>query len=262
MAIVTSYNWESDTFTHHMPTADADDSMQAHQQWLDAVAITEAKARQALPTHAERITKAVALILDGHVSRQADGTFQVKSQSQRGHKTYTVNGQCECMDARKSSDGRCKHLLASMIWRRAQRLLQEPAAPSTDTVQEPEAAAPTITLDLDPTQCTIDPKYVVMIQGKPFVRYAGLLQMALERGLVSLTADWTYNDAELSLAHAVATFADGRRFEESGDASPANCTRMVATHFRRVALTRAKARVLRDALGIDLVAVEELAESE
>jgi len=37
---------------------------------------------------------------------------------------------------------------------------------------------------------------------------------------------------------------------------------MVAGHFRRVALTRAKARVLRDALGIDLVAVEELAESE
>jgi hypothetical protein len=31
-------------------------------------------------------------------------------------------------------------------------------------------------------------------------------------------------------------------------------------HFRRVALTRAKARVLRDALGVDLVAVEELAE--
>ena len=30
--------------------------------------------------------------------------------------------------------------------------------------------------------------------------------------------------------------------------------------FRRVALTRAKARALRDALGIDLVAVEELAD--
>lgn len=36
----------------------------------------------------------------------------------------------------------------------------------------------------------------------------------------------------------------------------------VRTHFRRVALTRAKARALRDALGIDLVAVEELADSE
>jgi len=262
MAIVTSYDWESDTFTHHMPTADADDSMQAHQKWLDAVSTTEAKARQALPTHAERITKAVALILDGHVSRHSDGTFQVKSQSKSSTKTYHVNGQCECPDSRRSSDGLCKHLIASMIWRRAQSLLQEPTATPSEATEQPKAAEPPLTLDLDPTQCTIDPKYVVMIQGKPFVRYAGLLQMALERGLVSLTATWTYNDAELSLAHAVATFADGRRFEESGDASPSNCTRMVAVHFRRVALTRAKARVLRDALGIDLVAVEELADNE
>jgi len=101
-----------------------------------------------------------------------------------------------------------------------------------------------------------------MIQGRPFVKFAGLLQMAHEKGLVSLTADWTYNDGELSLAHAVATFQDGRSFEESGDATPANTNRKVAPHFRRVALTRAKARVLRDALGIDLVAVEELSESE
>jgi len=101
---------------------------------------------------------------------------------------------------------------------------------------------------------------VVLIQGRPFVRYAGLLQMALARGLLCLQADWTFNDAELSLAHAVARFRDGRVFEEAGDATPANTNRKVAVHFRRVALTRAKARTLRDALGIDLVAVEELAE--
>jgi hypothetical protein len=100
----------------------------------------------------------------------------------------------------------------------------------------------------------------VLIQGKPFVKFAGLLQLAHERGLVSLSADWTYNDAELSLAHAVATFQDGRRFEESGDASPSNVTKKVAPHFRRCALTRASARCLRLALGVDLVAVEELAE--
>ena len=101
---------------------------------------------------------------------------------------------------------------------------------------------------------------MVLIQGRPFVKFSGLLAMAHERGLVALTADWTFNDGDLSLAHAVATFQDGRRFEESGDASPANTNRKVAVHFRRVALTRAKARVLRDALGVDLVAVEELAD--
>ena len=102
----------------------------------------------------------------------------------------------------------------------------------------------------------------MLIQGKPCVKFAGLRQMAHERGLVALTADWTYNDTELSLAYAVATFQDGRHFEEAGDATPANTNRKVAVHFRRVALTRAKARALRDALGIDLVAVEELADSE
>ena len=41
---------------------------------------------------------------------------------------------------------------------------------------------------------------------------------------------------------------------------PFNVTKKVAPHFRRVALTRALARRLRQALGVDLVAVEELAE--
>jgi len=50
--------------------------------------------------------------------------------------------------------------------------------------------------------------------------------------------------------------------EGDGDATPTNTNRKVAPHFRRVALTRAKARVLRDALGVDLVAVEELSDSE
>jgi len=44
--------------------------------------------------------------------------------------------------------------------------------------------------------------------------------MVHERGLVSLTADWTFNDSALSLAHAVATFQDGRSFEEAGNATP------------------------------------------
>ena len=79
---------------------------------------------------------------------------------------------------------------------------------------------------------------------------------------MELQEHWTYNDTDLSLAHAVAIFEDGRRFEGSGDATPSNVTKKVAPHFRRVALTRAKSRALRDALNIDMVAVEELGETE
>jgi hypothetical protein len=105
----------------------------------------------------------------------------------------------------------------------------------------------------------IDPRHIVLIQGKPFVKFAGLLDLAHKRGLQALKVDWTYNDAELSLAHAVAVFPFGT-FEESGDATPTNTTKKVALHFRRVALTRAAARTLRVALGLDMVAAEELAD--
>jgi hypothetical protein len=46
----------------------------------------------------------------------------------------------------------------------------------------------------------------------------------------------------------------------AGTPPPANTGKNVSLHFRRVALTRSKARVLRDALGVDLGAVEELAD--
>jgi hypothetical protein len=68
----------------------------------------------------------------------------------------------------------------------------------------------------------------------------------------------THIDGVLAIAEATALFADGRRFTESGDASPANVSPAVKQHFIRCALTRAKSRCLRDALGIDMVAVEEL----
>jgi hypothetical protein len=56
----------------------------------------------------------------------------------------------------------------------------------------------------------------------------------------------------------VATFQDGRVFEESGDATPGNVNARIKPHFARMALTRAKARALRDALNLAMVAVEEL----
>jgi hypothetical protein len=107
---------------------------------------------------------------------------------------------------------------------------------------------------------SVPPQYLVWIQGKPFCKFAGLLQMAHDQQLVELAESWTYNDDTLSLAHSVAIFEDGRRFEGSGDATPSNVTKKVAPHFRRVALTRAKSRALRDALNIDMVAVEERGE--
>ncbi len=103
-------------------------------------------------------------------------------------------------------------------------------------------------------------RWVKKIHGRDFVLYEGLLAMAHERGLIELSAEFIAVDEKLALAQAHAVFADGRRFWEAGDATPNNVHQQVKAHFPRVALTRAKARVLRDALNIGMVSVEELNE--
>jgi hypothetical protein len=208
------------------------------QQFRETLAALATKTHTKIPALNGRVEKATRLVLAGDVVLHADGTALVSSLSDPLRLYQVAQGACTCQDYLHAPEHLCCHRLAVGFLRKVEELLPAPASQAL----------------------SVPPEYVVLIQGKPFVRFAGLLQMALERGLVSLTAAWTYNDAELSLAHAVAIFQDGRRFEESGDASPSNVTKKVAPHFRRVALTRAKARVLRDALGVDLVAVEELSE--
>ena len=100
--------------------------------------------------------------------------------------------------------------------------------------------------------------YVVHIKGKAFIQYGGLLTLAQSRGLVSLKVDFISVTSELALARAEAVFADGRTYAECADATPGNVGAQVRPHFPRLALTRAKARTLRDALGVTMVALEEL----
>ena len=109
-----------------------------------------------------------------------------------------------------------------------------------------------------PKPPTIPAKYITDVKGKQHVQFAGLLAMAHEAGLCELVAEFVSVTADLALAKAHAFFRDGRRFAESGDATPANVNPMVKPHFARMALTRAKARCLRDALCITECAVEEL----
>ena len=207
------------------------------------------------PILAGALDKAYTLVAGGGVFPLPDGhTAHVQSQSDPTV-SHLVNGTCDCT-ATQYHAAPCAHRLAFRVYQRTVERLTVDPEERWEPVPGDISSSDVTPLPEGPHG--IDPRHIVTIQGKPFVKYAGLLELAHQRGLVALTAAWTYNDAELSLGHAVATFQDGRRFEESGDASPANCSGKVALHFRRVALTRAKARVLRDALGVDLVAVEEL----
>ena len=231
MVAVSEISWEE--------AADPAFGNPARTAWRGAVVQVADKARAKLPECSGRIDRAVKLVLAGDVEVLADGTARVASQSSGTAAYQVVNGHCGCRDFAQAPHAFCKHRLGAAIARRAQELLQ-----AQDNGQDDGAPAREAPAAAAETTPGIPAQFVVLIQGRPFVRFAGLLQLAHARGLVALTAAWTFNDAELSLAHAVATFADGTRFEEAGDASPSNVTRKVAVHFRRVALTRAKARAL------------------
>jgi len=231
--------------------------------WREAVAEIATKAHEKLPESSGRIDSAVKLVLAGDVELLPDGAAMVASRSKAGTEYALVNGVCECGDYAQAPHHFCAHRLAAAIMRRVQELTppQKEAAMPDGAPREPSPLTPDSSQTSDvPTGIPEALKrHVVWIQNKPFVRFSGLLELAHQRGRQELRVDWTFNDADLSLAHAVAVFPFGT-FEDSGDATKDNVTKKVAPHFRRVSLTRASARALRLALGVEVCAVEELSE--
>lgn len=230
------------------------------QTFRERVAEVAEKARARLPQNVNgRIESAMALVLACDVMPQADGSILIGS-SRDPLKSYLLTGStCECQDfvSRKAPDGWCKHRIAAGIHKRVGELL--PVQDDRDHLATPEGGSLQETPAPVEAPHGIDPRHIVLIQGKPFVKFAGLLELAHQKGLQELRVHWTFNSEDLSLAHAVAIFPHGT-FEECGDASPASVNRKVALHFRRVACTRAAARALRLALGVEVCSVEELAD--
>jgi len=95
------------------------------------------------------------------------------------------------------------------------------------------------------------------------VTYAGLLNQAHKEGLkrieASITQLPTPENGMTALATAKVTMENGV-FVDAGDASPDNVNVNAVPHIVRVALTRAKARALRDAVNVGVISLEELAE--
>jgi len=81
----------------------------------------EAMARYDSAADTARITRAVDLILAGHVTLLPTGEADVRSQ--RGHGSYHVNGACQCPDFAKAAASRCKHRFSTAILKRAHRIL-------------------------------------------------------------------------------------------------------------------------------------------
>jgi hypothetical protein len=225
----------------------------AWQLYRNTVIDVAAQAKAAMPEANGRVDRARDLVLGGLVVKHEDSSFTVGSASESG-KSYTVaEGRCTCPDAEKLVDGRCKHLISTWIWRKA-RAAVETQQPTSN------GHTPVTTNGTTPESSRIPAQFLVELHGKQFITYAGLLALAHEQGLITLTARFISVDAKLALAEASATFTGGKTFTEAADASPDNVHPRIRQHYPRMALTRAKARCLRDALNVSMVAVEELAD--
>ena len=109
----------------------------------------------------------------------------------------------------------------------------------------------------------MDEKYIVNIKGKKFVTYNGLLAEAHKAGLEDMRITEMHVDLEKKSAWCmVACKIKEKEFMGVGSATPENCGSMVKNHFVEMSNTRAKSRVLRDALNIDMTSVEELTDSK
>ena len=180
-----------------------------------------------------------------------DGQFFVESE--RGKILYNVildddETSCTCGDFAKNSkkdpNFKCKHILSVMN-----------AIPKkqVENAMFCEKHVP-----------RLDDRFMTNIKGKDFALYAGVLDLATQKGLLKLEVELlqfpTKENGNEAICRAVAESKTGEVFSDIGDANPKNCHAMIVKHLISMASTRAKARALRDMCNIGIACIEELAD--
>ena len=176
------------------------------------------------------------------------GVFYVESEE--GKVCYRVEIDdhgitCTCADfaknARHDKEFKCKHILSML------------------NIDADDIAK---TQFLDRSKPKLADCWITNIQGNDFVKYAGLLDLAHQKGLLKLEVEAiqypTKDNGNEAICRAVAVSRLGEVYTDIGDANPGNTAPKIAKHLLRMASTRAKARVLRDFSNIGMTALEEL----
>ncbi|MCF6462439.1 hypothetical protein [Clostridium sp. Cult1] len=108
---------------------------------------------------------------------------------------------------------------------------------------------------------SINEKFIINLQGKSYVTYEGLLDLAHQRNLKSIQVELiqipTKENNMTAICKATAT-TENEVYTDLGDASPRSVNSTIVPHLIRMASTRAKARVLRDLTNVGMTAFEEL----
>jgi predicted nucleic acid-binding Zn finger protein len=200
---------------------------------------------------AKEIQKRNAKAESLRVLQADDGSFYVESE--KGKILYNVilddeESSCTCGDFAKNSkkdpNFQCKHMLA---------VLNAVPKQEIENAKFCEKHVP-----------KLDDRFMTNIKGKDFVLYAGVLDLATQKGLLKLEVSLLQypspeNNFE-AICHAVAEGKNGEVFSDIGDANKTNCHSMIAKHLIRMASTRAKGRALRDMCNIGIACIEELAD--
>ena len=177
-----------------------------------------------------------------------NGVFFVESSD--GKISYRVEitdnaFTCTCADyqknARNDKDFKCKHILAML-------------GTEADDIKVKDY--------LEKNSPKLDNRWIMNLKGKDFVLYAGLLDLAHQKGLLKLEVEAVQypskENGNVAICRAVAVSRLGDVYSDIGDADPGNTNSMISKHLLRMASTRAKARVLRDFSNIGMTALEEL----
>jgi hypothetical protein len=253
MAIVTELSYD-DIASGTFPPSPPHDQQRLEQAVIQAAT---SMAMQPYNDGKGKLQKAMDLVLEHKVQAHEDGLYTVQGST----KSYEIDGTCPCPQGQHGKTKHCKHMVAVELWRRTQQRLYPVNGKSQGNgdgqtwVDRAKAQSKLTTAPVG-----IPQQFITQIHGKDFVQYAGLLALAHERGLVNLSAHFLSVEGDLALAEATAEFQDGKVFMECADATPANVNSKAKPHYARMALTRAKARALRDALNISMCSVEEMAE--
>jgi predicted nucleic acid-binding Zn finger protein len=110
----------------------------------------------------------------------------------------------------------------------------------------------------------LDPRFIIQIEGNEFCKYAGLLDLGHQKGILSIEVEPlqfpTKNNGNFAICKATVKSKTGETYIDIGDASPENCNARVAKHLCRIASTRSIARALRSYTNIGMTCLEELAD--
>ena len=114
-------------------------------------------------------------------------------------------------------------------------------------------------------KASLDPRWIISIEGREFVKYPGLLDLGHQKGLDSIKVEPLQlpspENSYFAVCKAVVMSKKGETFTDIGDACPENCSKLVSRHLLRMASTRSIARALRSFTNIGMTCLEELDDS-